>query len=115
MRLKISRPSLSVPSRCPGEGGRSPATTFCASGSYGAISGASSAAVRKTSRMSSPAAIDGRRSARPTATLRELVLTTGCCCQMVVIDEPSLNLFVKPDRGYILPGRILRLDQSDLL
>src|SRR3989338_3002108 len=55
IRLRMSRPSLSVPKRCSPEEGRRSCSSFCSVGLWGAIRGASAARPSSAARIMTPA------------------------------------------------------------
>src|SRR5881396_3465014 len=61
MRLAMSRPSESVPSQCVADGGSRRELSACASGSYGARSGASTAQTAKVVISASARTLSGSR------------------------------------------------------
>ena len=71
MREKTSRPSLSVPNQCAGEGPCAPSARFCASGSDGAITPAKTAINRIAATTAAPTSAPGaRRKRRQTSTAK---------------------------------------------
>src|SRR5437773_6448525 len=69
-RLSTSRPTLSVPSQCARPGRARMFPRFCASGSYGASSGAASATTMAASNTAAPNGASRARAARRSASQR---------------------------------------------